>query len=215
MRLVGAGLFVFASMLLLVVVLGSQNVFDRAPVWVVGPGIAVFMVGMAVLSLWLFNRKGSDPFGRKTVEERIRELEEAGQVESVAYRATRAFGVEEFEDEGLHYFLELVDGRVLFLSGQYLYDYEPISGDPAMNQARSFPCTEFTIRRHKTDRYVLDMLRGGAVLEPEIMAPPFGEKAWKVNRVREDGEVIVGASYDELKRELAGPAGSGRTRDRG
>ena len=59
------------------------------------------------------------------------------------------------------------------------------------------------------------MLRGGAVLEPEIMAPPFGEKAWKENRVREDGEVIVGASYDELKRELAGPAGSGRTRDRG
>jgi hypothetical protein len=210
MRLVGAGLFVFGSMLLLVVVLGSQNVFDHAPVWVVGPGIAAFMVGMTGLSLWVFNRKGSDPFGRKTVEERLRELEEEGQLESVAFRATRAFGVEESEDEGLHYFLELADGRVLFLSGQYLYDYEPISGDPEMNQARSFPCTEFTIRRHKKDRYVLDMLRGGAVLEPEIMAPPFGKKAWQENRIPEDGQVIAGASYDELKREHASPAGGGR-----
>jgi hypothetical protein len=79
-----------------------------------------------------------------------------------------------------------------------------------MNQARSFPCTEFTIRRHKKDRYVLDMLRGGAVLEPEIMAPPFGKKAWQENRIPEDGQVIAGASYDELKREHASPAGGGR-----
>ena len=39
--------------------------------------------------------------------------------------------------------------RDSFLSGQYLYDYEPISDDPDANEARSFPCTEFTVRRHR------------------------------------------------------------------
>ena len=199
MRLIGAGLFVFAGMLLLVGVLSSQKVFDHAPSWVVGAGMAVFMLGMVVLSLWLFNSKGSDPFGRKTAESRIRELEEVGQLESVAFRATRAFGVEEFEDEG-----------VLFLTGQYLYDYEPISDDPETNQPRSFPCTEFTVRRHKKDRYVLDILRGGAVLEPEIMAPPFGKKVWQAKGIPEDGQVITRASYDELKREHTGAAGEHR-----
>ena len=207
MRLVGAGLFVFTSMLLLVGLLSSQKVFDQAPSWVVGTGIAVFVVGMAVLSLWLFNPKGSDPFGRKTDEERIRELEQLGQLESAAFRATRAFGVEEFEDEGLHYFLEPVDSSVLFLSGQYLYDYEPITDDPELNQPRSFPCTEFTIRRHKKDGYVVDIARGGAVLEPEVMAPAFGKKVWRAKRIPEDGQVITRATYDDLKREYTGAAG--------
>ena len=203
MRLVGAGLFVYASVLLLVAALGSQNVFDRAPSWGVGLGIAGFMVGMVALSSWLFNRRGGRPFGRQSAEERIRELEQAGLLESTAFRATRAFGVEESEDEGLHYFLELAEGRVLFLSGQYLYDYEPISDDPDAAQPRSFPCTEFTVRRHRTERYVLDILRGGAVLEPEVVAPPFSRSAWRAKRVPEDGQIIADATYDELKREHA------------
>jgi hypothetical protein len=148
-RVIGAGLFVFASVLLLVGFLGSQKVFDRAPSWVIGAGLALFMLTLILLSLWLFNPRGSDPLGRKTAQEHIRELEQLDLLESTAFRATRAFGVEEFEDEGLHYFLELVDRRVLFLSGQYLYDYEPISDDTDVNQPRSFPCTEFTVRRHK------------------------------------------------------------------
>ena len=205
MRLIAAGIFVYASMLLLVGALGTWNAFDRAPPWLVGLGIAVFTIGMVVLSAWLFNRRGASPFGGKTAEEHIRELEGAGQLESTPFRATRAFGVEESEDEGLHYFLELVDGRVLFLSGQYLYDYEPISDDPGGNQPRSFPCTEFTVRRHRAERYVVDILRGGAVLDPEVMGPPFGRHAWRAKRVPEDGQVIADTTYDALKREHAGP----------
>jgi hypothetical protein len=121
MRLIGAGLFVCADMLLLVVLLGNQ----KAPSWLVGSGIAIVMLSLMVVALWLFNPKWSDPFGRRTAEEHRRALEELGLLESTTFRATRAFGVEEVEDEGLHFFLELTDGRVLFLSGQYLYDYEP------------------------------------------------------------------------------------------
>ena len=209
MRLVGAGILVYATMLLLVAALGSQSAFDRAPSSLVGLGIAVFMIGMVALSTWLFNRRGADRSGRATAEERIRALEEAGQLESVAFHATRAFGVEESEDEGLHYFLELADGRVLFLSGQYLYDHEPIVDDPDLNQSRSFPCTDFTVRRHKAEGYVLDILRGGAVLEPEVIAPPFSRKAWGAKRIPEDGQVIADTTYDELKREHTGQPASG------
>ena len=99
--------------------------------------------------------------------------------------------MEEFEDEGLH----------------YLYDYEPISDDPELNQPRSFPCTEFTVRRHKKDGYVVDIVGGGTVLEPEVMAPAFGNKVWRAKRIPEDGQVITSASYDDLKREHTGATG--------
>ena len=209
MRVIAAGLSVYISMLLLVVVLGSQQVFDRAPAWAVGTGLALVMVPLILLALRLFNPKRAGPLGGKTAEEHTRELEQAGLLESTEFRATRAFGVEEGEDEGLHYFLELTSGGVLFLSGQYLYDYEPISDDPGANQARSFPCTEFTVRRHRTKGFVVDMLRGGTVLEPEAMAPPFGQRAWSSNRVPEDGQVITGTTYDHLKREYLAGAGDG------
>lgn len=204
MRVIGAGLFVFTSVLALVAILGSHGGMDRVPSWVMGPAIALSMLALMVLSLWLFNPRGSDPFGRKTAEEHLRELEQLGLLEPATFTVTRAFGVEEFEDEGLHYFLELADGRVLFLSGQYLYDYEPILDDSELHQPRSFPCTEFTVRRHRKERYVIDVLCGGTVLEPEVMAPPFGKQVWKAGRVPDDGQIISDVSYDDLKREHVG-----------
>jgi len=207
MRLLGAGLFVFAGLLLVVGLLGSQKGFDRAPAWLIGSGMAVLVLTLMVFAVWLFSPKGSDPFGRRTAEEQLRALEQLGLLESTTFRATRAFGVEEFEDEGLHYFLELADGRVLFLSGQYLYDYEPISDDPETNQPRSFPCTEFTVRRHKKEGYVVELVPGGTVLDPEVMAPSFGKKVWQRNRVPEDGRVIADTTYDRLKQQLSGRSG--------
>ena len=198
MRLIGAGLFVFFGMLLMVVLLGNQ----KAPSWLVGSGIAAVMAALMVLALWLFNPRGSNPFGRMTEEEHLRELERLGLLESTAFRATRAFGVEEFEDEGLHYFLELTDGRVLFLSGQYLYDYEA-NPDTGTTQ-RSFPCTEFTVRRHKNEGYAVEIVCAGAVLEPEVMAPSFGKKVWQRNRIPEDGQVITDIPYDRLKQQMSG-----------
>jgi len=204
MRLIGAGLFVFTGMLVLVVLLGNQ----KAPSWLVGSAIAAVMVTLMVLALWLFNPSGSNPLGRMTEEEHRRELARLGLLESTAFRAMRAFGVEEHEDEGLHYFVELTDGRVLFLSGQYLYDYEP-NPDEGERRARSFPCTEFTVRRHKKEGYAVEIVCGGAVLEPEIMAPSFGQDVRKRNRVPEDGTLITGASYDRLKQGHMGRGGAG------
>lgn len=207
MRVIGAGLFVFSGVLLMVALVGSQKALNWAPSWLIGLGISFVMVALMVLSLWLFNARGSNPFGRMTEQEHLQELERLGLLESTAFRATRAFGVEEFEDEGLHFFLELTDGRVLFLSGQYLYDYEPNPDTGATR--RLFPCTEFTVRRHKKEGYTAEIVCGGTVLEPEMMAPSFGKKVWQRNQIPEDGALITGVSYDRLKQDHMGRGGAG------
>lgn len=207
MRVIGAGLFVFVGLLGLATLLGALRIFDHSPPWVAGLGLSIAMLVLAVASLWLFNPKGARPFDGRSAEEHLRELEQRGLLESTTFRATRAFGVAEFEDEGLHYFLELADGAVLFLSGQYLYDYEPIADDPDVNQPRTFPCSEFTVRRHRTEGYVADVLCTGDVLEPEVMAPPFGMGYWHAGDVPEDGRVIRDRTYDDLKRSRMKAAG--------
>ena len=201
MRLIGAGLFVFASMLAAVAVLGSRGLPDGEPVWLIAPILVAFMFVMIGVAVWLFNSKRVDFLGRQTLDEQIRELEQQGLLESTTYQTTRAFGVEEFEDEGSSYFLELSDGRVLFLTGQYLYHYEP---DTHGKESRTFPCSEFSIRRHKTERYVLDIQCRGRVLEPEAVAPPFTDEYLARDHRPTDGDVITATTYDSIKRELAG-----------
>jgi hypothetical protein len=161
--------------------------------------MVVYTFAMIGVAVWLFNWKPIGRFGHKTLEEQIREWEQKDLLESTTFQATRAFGVEEFEDEGSSDFLELSDGRVLFLMGQYLYEYGPDDGE---KRTRKFPCSEFSIRRHKRERYVVDLQCRGTVLEPEVVAQPFNEDDWKHARVPEDGEVITARTYDALKREL-------------
>ena len=130
------------------------------------------------------------------------ELEKAGLIDAVPLRATKAFGIEDYNDEGPHYFVELKDGTVLYFVGQYLYDYEPISDDPEISQPRKFPCTEFTILRHNKQRHILNIQCGRVALEPEMIIDvkePFHLLRRLLGHVPKDGEMISGLSYDSLK----------------
>jgi|DewCreStandDraft_4_1066084.scaffolds.fasta_scaffold233273_1 hypothetical protein len=130
------------------------------------------------------------------------ELEQAGLINATLYCATRAFGVEDYNDEGPHYFIELKNGAVMYLVGQYLYDYEPIDADPKISQPRKFPCTEFTIIRHKERGDNLDLKCGGRALEPEHIfriQEPFYTLRRLLGFVPKDGDIIIGQSYDTLK----------------
>lgn len=196
MKLLGAGLFVVGGMFGLVVLLDTVNVLTWLPVWAVGGFMALAGLGLAVVALGLFGQKPPEA-PQVTPEEHRRQLEAQGLVEGTDFRATRSFGVEEFEDEGLHYYLELADGSVLFLSGQYLYDYEP---DAKLNRPRSFPCTDFTVRRHKRDGYVVAIECRGQVLEPEVTAPPFRIMDWE-HQVPSDGEIVTDRPYATLKED--------------
>jgi hypothetical protein len=204
MRAILAGLFSFLGLLACVGVVFKYFPKGFGPAWLMGIFFAMILCVLMGISLVAFNRKGMKPsLYSKSEEARIGDLEKAGLLVPKTFRAKRAFQVDEFEDEGIHYFIELDDGGTLFLTGQYLYDYERIEDDPEVNQSRKFPCTEFTIRRHKEAGYVVQILCGGQVIEPEFIAPPFDKSDWK-RGIPEDGAILRNKSYDELKRERKG-----------
>jgi hypothetical protein len=61
----------------------------------------------------------------------------------------------------------------MMYEGSYLYDYEQITDDPELNQPRTFPCSRFTVRRHKTAGYVVDIACAGDSLIPHSSTDPL------------------------------------------
>lgn len=198
MRLLLAGLLVFGTATFAAV--GLLQVAPSLPP-VIG-GLCATLAGglMAALALRFLN-PGPDA-ARLTLARQIAELEEAGLVRVEVFSARRAFEVEELEDEGLHYFIELEDGAVLFLSGQYLYDY-----DPDFAGTRRMPCSRFEVRRHRVEGYALEIVCSGEVMEPEATAEPFREEDWDRLHL-EDGAVIRDRLYEEVRKTLLERSGS-------
>jgi len=165
------------------------------------PGFTIVLVSSfvvaGILSI-LLTRRRLAPGENLTIEE----LEQRGMLIHERCEATRAFEVEEFEDEGCQYFVELQNGSVLFLCGQYLYDYEPADGKWQAKRPRKFPCTEFTLLRDKRSGSILDVECGGIVIEPEGEAPHFTTADYETGRTPEDGQIISDRSYDQIKRQL-------------
>jgi hypothetical protein len=202
LQLLGAGLFVFFG-LVLTVLLFSWLFQRTQPLWLIAPLMLVAFFALILAAMVLFRGKSPRQISVERYAQRIRKLEEEGLLLPQPFRACRAFAVDEFEDEGIHFYLELEDGSTLFLSGQYLYDYEPARAGRhgAAAQVRRFPCTEFTVRRHKVNGYAVDILCSGSALEPEIVAPWFDEDDFKNGRVPEDGAILREKTYDEIKME--------------
>jgi hypothetical protein len=169
---------------------------DDWPWWVAALLIGTLLVaGYAALRFWF----ATDPDPRETwksTEELIAELEAKNLVRREVYHARRAFQVEETEDEGSNYFVELADGRVLFISGQILYEYElDESGEP-----RRFPCTEFELVLKSDTGDMIDLLCRGRALEPEVVAPAFTIEDFKSGWTPENLE-ILDKPYETLKQE--------------
>ena len=161
-------------------VLFALSLIDPLPVptpVVIGLLVLIFGVLLA-LAMRLFDRRPRVP---PPVP-----IDESTLV-SQRFQARRAFEVEEFEDEGQSFFIELADGSVLFLSGQDLYD----------DEAR-FPCTEFVVRRTPTGEDY-DVTCEGEPLAPEAVAPWFSGDEHDSGRVPQDGQVITDRTYDEVK----------------
>jgi len=190
-------------MFLIVGVLGA--LFQRDPPRGLGPVVAIACLGMIVLSLVLFagrwSRSGTEEEQQaKRAADRL-QLERTGLLVPEPYKATRAFQVAELEDEGSHYFIELEDGSVLFLSGQYLYEYEPRTRRGKLERPRTFPCTQFALRRHRNMGHLVDIECSGPVLEPEAIAPSFSLQDSENYRYPGDQSIIRNKSYDEIKSE--------------
>lgn len=164
MRVIFAGLFVFILLLIFVSFTGKYIEGGNSILWGIACAFVMFiLVGIAS---YIFNMRSFRPDG-KSPEERIREWELAGLVENRSYRAQRYFEVNEFDDEGLHYFIELENKKVLYLNGQYLYDYEKIEepSDSGINQDKTFPCTDFVVQINKEGPFVFNVKIDGQLIE--------------------------------------------------
>ena len=146
LQLLGAGLFVFFGLGLSVFFI-SRFFPDALPTWIVVPLLVIGFFVFIFLAMVVFHGKGPRRISAEKRAVRLRKLEDDGLLIHQPFRARRAFQVDEFEDEGSHYFIELDDGAVLFLTGQYLYDYDPRRNRTSGTGLRSFPSTEFTIHR--------------------------------------------------------------------
>jgi hypothetical protein len=199
-RLILAAVFVWLCWMV-VMIITPKEFLENGPSLVIIIGIGVVTFGSYWIVFRLFNKPGTPFFGHRHSEQFIQELEAKGLLITQPLKAIRAFQVEESEDEGLHYFLELEDASVLYLTGQYLYEYEPITDDPEWNQPRRFPCTDFTLRWHRQQRTIVDIQCRGNPLEPEACCSPFSLEDYRVGNIPEDGQIIREQTYEQLKRE--------------
>jgi hypothetical protein len=114
---------------------------------------------------------------------------------STIYTITDAIAVEEGEDEGVHYYLRLDDGRTLFLSGQYLYD--PVE--------QGFPWQSFELVESPRNEWVLGVVPLGPSVAPSLTRPPFSDQEFGSDAVPAD-RTIGTWDFEALK------ASAGRTR---
>lgn len=136
---------------------------------------------------------------RVTTPPTLEDLEAQGMVETAEYTATRAIMVEEFDDEGLFYLLDIGEGRTLCLMGQALYDFEPLEAErDGEDRSRRFPNTRFSVLRHREQADILDLLCHGEPFEPLQIFPHFTPKDYKQGLVAVDEQIIHDFTFDEL-----------------
>lgn len=165
-------------------VLGGRAV--HLPAWAI-VALLLTLIGSGFLSILLLNLRTPPPkLAARNKDEEIAELESQNLLTSETYRATRAFT--RGTAEGVHYYVELSDGRVLYLDGQYLDHYDGHGG-----KKRTFPCTEFDLLRQKGEGYIVGLRCRGTVLNPQHTEPP-ADYAYPP----QDGEIISDRTYEQL-----------------
>jgi hypothetical protein len=128
----------------------------------------------------------------------LEDYRDADLLEEAHFTARRWFEMEEHSDEGLHYFIELRDGRTLYLTGQYLYDFDPDIEDSSQPLPRRFPTSEFVIFRHKRHGYVLEVKPGGQILERELLLRRGDVTVGGLATT--DGTILPVGTYEQAKR---------------
>ncbi|MGH7517069.1 MAG: hypothetical protein ACREOC_06320 [Gemmatimonadales bacterium] len=175
-------------------------------------GVIGFLIVLLVLS---FRSNGADVaprgalfagiviavfhYGRRQRRERLAASAESiargndlasGQARVTRYTATDAIGIQESEDEGMAFYLQLTDDRVLYLGGQYL---------DALADTQRFPATEFEISRVAASDRFLALTPRGRYLPPSSEREPFTAEEYEHDRIPED-RAFVEARFEDLRR---------------
>ena len=127
-----------------------------------------------------------------------------GRAERKTFSVSRAISFEDLRTGCMAHFLELRDGSVMCLYGQYLYEFEPIDDDPELNQQRRFPTSEFSSVRFLKNDQLLDFEIGDALVATELIEEPddygvIADLGFKL----EDGEIAQGVPFSEVEAALA------------
>lgn len=158
--------------------LADQNPELGERILVVGFCAALFLLGLLA---W----RGARKSGFDAVAAETERLRNAGLLLTCSYTVRRAFRIAESAVEGPHYFLEMQDGRVLYLAGQYLYQED---------SDELFPASEITLVRHREHNYVVDLICDGRHIPLEDDLPACAS-AWEG---REDGQWLETTFDDQL-----------------
>jgi hypothetical protein len=170
-----------------------------APGWQIDAAIVAGFLLSLFLTNKLVNAPGTRFWSLSRAPEPDESPEQEGLLVSTAYRAKRYFEVEASDEEGPHYFIELDDGSVLYMSGRYLAAFRPRKIFNLIDYPRKFPCTEFIVKRDRCDGCIVDIQCSGSPLEPEIVTPPFNELAFQSSIIPQDGDILVSRTYDAIK----------------
>jgi hypothetical protein len=126
---------------------------------------------------------------------------EEGKVEVLHVRATDVAEIEEVEDLGLNFFLDVGDSQLLFLTGQYLYELAHHIGEDEVKRPGTFPNRQLEIVRAPRSRRLLGVACHGEPLRPSsAYRIPKGETRFFD---LEDGQVLAGTLstlQDDLKK---------------
>jgi hypothetical protein len=144
----------------------------------------VFLILSVYLAYKIYPRK------RKPILEEV--LDDT--VEILDVEASDAIKIEEFEDEGIGYYLNIGDGKVLFIQGQYLYDDNEDS-----KAYPKIPSTRMSINRAAISKIPLDVKFVGEYLSPSHTNPPFTTEEYENNRVPEDSAILE-VDFESLKK---------------
>ena len=168
---------------------------------VLGLGVALvslvplyFIVNAPGFLRWL---RGISP------DDHLKQLEADGKAVRENYRMRRAMTFEDWGTSSIAHLIELDDGRLLCLHGQYYYDFEPIDDDPEVNQPRRFPTSEFSLLRDARNGTVLMLTPGNEVVAPTVCAPIAKyKKMYELGIRLEDGELITGMSFEAAQKAV-------------
>lgn len=104
---------------------------------------------------------------------------ERGKVNVTECRPVNAIQIEEDGNNGTAFFLDIEDGKTLFLKGQYL------------NRGQfSFPSTDFEIIKAPRSGIIVDLIIKGDYLPPQDVRKPYTRDDYLDGKVPFDGDII-------------------------
>lgn len=188
MRLIAAVIYIIIGMGFL------AKYLDESSAWMAIPG----MFFLIFSSAFIFNEGFIRLLKRQSYQEHIDELIKKGKATKKNYEVLSAISFEDLNTGSYVHLLQIKDSEFICLYGQYLYDYEPISDDPEINQARKFPTRSFSVVMKSKNSEIIDIAPGKEVLEPTVINDPNIQAARKLGIKLDDGELLSGYTKEQL-----------------